>query len=495
MRPDEFRVADPDALLSSTALRAIVERATDAIFVVDRQGTIRMANAATRALIGLPQHSLVGRAALPFVDTADQLRAEAEVWTAIEGTPRRFECGVLRADGARRLVSVAASAAVEEGEVTGALVVARDVTEERERAEALERAEARYTRLFETAEDAIATIDEEGRVTSVNRSLEEVTGLTREAMVGRPFIEFIDPAERAAMWQVFAATLRGEKPYREMRFTRGDGTQGVSTVRAAPIVEHGRVTGVLAILRDVSEEHGLVAQVVRREKLAALGEIVGGVAHEINTPLTGILAFAQLMLARGPLDAGQRQAAETIAAEAKRAARIVGKLLTFARQAPPERAPTCVNQLLSDTIELRRLALRDGGVVLEVDLEPSMPTTWADAGQLQQVFHNLLANAEQAVSEVEGERRITVRSRRRGDGIVVAIGDSGRGIAPEHLPHIFNPFYTTKPRGIGTGLGLSISDGIVREHDGSLHVHSEPGRGALFEVHLPIVTPPVTAQS
>ncbi len=487
------RGTDPVALLGAAALRAIVERASDAIFVIDPAGVFRMANAATGVLAGLTPRALRGLAALPFIDTPDQLRVDAEMRAVLAGADRRFECAVLGADGVRRIVSVAASPAVEGGAISGALCVARDVTEERAQAEALERAEARYTRLFEAAEDAIATLDEEGHITSVNRSLEEVIGRTRTEMVGRHFADFVDASERAAMWEVFTATLRGDKPYRELRFTRGDGTHGIATVRAAPVVESGRITGVLAIMRDVSDEQRLMEQVVRREKLAALGEIVGGVAHEINTPLTGILAFAQLMLARGALDGEARQAAETIAAEAKRAARIVGKLLTFARQTPPERAPVDLNQLVGDTVELRRLALRDGGVQLEVVLDAAVPVTWADAGQLQQVLLNLLANAEQAVTGA-AERRITVHTRRQGEAVVVSVADTGRGIAPEHRAHIFNPFFTTKPRGIGTGLGLSISDGIVREHDGLLRVESEPGRGACFEVVLPVVVPPQPEQ-
>lgn len=485
----------PAGLLRSAALRSLVAGASDAIYVIDADGIVLMANPATGALLGLPAEELVGRTALVYVDTPDQAHVDREMRRVLVGEPRRLECAVIRADGARRLISVAATPALDLGTVRGALCIARDVTEERAQAEALERAESRYTRLFEVAEDAIATIDESGVLTSVNRALEEVTGRDRTQMVGRHFIDFVDPPERASMWQVLAATLAGERPYRELRFTRRDGRRGIATVRAAPIVEHDRVVGGIAIIRDVSEEHRLVEEVVRREKLAALGEIVGGVAHEINTPLTGILAFSQLLLARGAPDDASRHAAETIVAEAKRAARIVGSLLTFARQTPTDRSRTDVNLLLGQTVELRRLVLGQSGISLEADLDPQVPVTWADAGQLQQVFLNLIANAEQAVSGVEGTRRIVVRSRRQGEGIVIGVSDSGRGIAPEHLPHIFNPFYTTKPRGVGTGLGLSISDGIVREHGGTLRVHSEPGNGALFEVLLPVVSPPVTASA
>lgn len=475
----------------ASELRLILEGADDAIYLVDRSGLVVGANGATAELLGVAGDQLVGRNIWPFLDPADTHKVEEHVKAVLGGARRRYECAIVRADGRRRLVSISNTPMLEDGQVSHVLGVARDVTTERERASALERAEERYTRLVESAEDAIVTMDEEGNFTSVNRSAEAMAGRARDQLLGTHFIEYVDPSERTAMWQVFAATLAGARQRRDVRYTAADGRAGVATVITAPIVEGERVTGVLAIARDVTDEHRLVEQVVRREKLAALGELVGGVSHEINTPLTGILAFSQLLLAQGALDAEGRHAAESIANEAKRAARIVGKLLSFARQSPPERLPTDLNQVLQDTLELRRYPHRVQGITVEVDLDPALPVTWADPSQLQQVFLNLISNAEQAVADSAGERRITVRTRREPDGLVVSIADTGRGIAPEHLPHIFNPFFTTKPRGIGTGLGLSISDGLVREHDGTLRVHSVLGQGALFEVHLPRLTPRV----
>jgi two-component system NtrC family sensor kinase len=482
------QAADHGIAAAEARYRELVEVASDAIYTLDPRGVMTSVNAALAELLGTPRELLVGRSLLPFLDPADQSRVRAHLADVARGLRRRYECQVVRTDGTRRLVGVSLSPLRVEDRVEGILAVARDVTDERERSAALERAESRYARLVESADDAIVTMDEEGVVTSVNRSLEYVSGRDRGELVGRHFTDLVEPAERANMWRSFVATLGGERQLRELRFTHRDGRAGVAAVRTAPVTERGRVTGVLAIARDVTDERALLEQLVRIEKLAALGELVGGVAHEINTPLTGILAFSQILLTRtdGP-DA--RHAAESIGREAKRAARIVGQLLTFARQNPPERLPTDLNQILRDTVELRRYPLGQQGIALHVDLDPRLPVTWADPFQLQQVFLNLLANAEQALADVGVDRRVTIRTGREGDALLVSIADSGRGIAPEHLPHIFNPFYTTKPRGIGTGLGLSISHGIVREHEGSLRVHSEPGHGARFEVRLPIVSP------
>jgi PAS domain S-box-containing protein len=490
---DEARARD-EVAAANARYRDLVDVAADAIWTLDRRGLFTSVNPATLELTQSTQAEMLGRSAIPFLDSDDQSRASHHIQLVLQGTRQRYECQVLRRDGTRRLVSVANSPILRKGEIVGVLGVARDVTEERAQAAALERAEARYTRLVESAEDGIATMDEEGNLTSVNRALERVSGRPRAALLGTHFTELIAPAERAIMWRHFAATLGGARQRSEMRFTGPDGRSRIATVLSAPIVEHGRISGVLAMARDVTDERMLFDQVMRREKLAALGELVGGVAHEINTPLTGILAFAQILVARSGgkgADPEARQASESIVHEAKRAARIVGKLLTFARQNPPERLSTDINQVVEDTLELRRYPLRVQEIELIVELDRSLPTTWADPFQLQQVFINLLANAEQAVSGIQGPRQITVRSRREGEHLVAEFRDSGSGIAPEHLPNIFNPFYTTKPRGIGTGLGLSIADGIIREHHGTIRVHSESGKGAMFEVVLPVIAPPV----
>ena len=486
---DEARARN-EAAAANARYRNLVEVASDAIFTLDGQGVFTAANLATETLLGIARGALLGRSIVPFLEPAETAELRANFTSAFGGSAERYECHVVRPDGTRRLVSVSNTPIKRGARVIGVLGVARDVTDDRARTAALERAEARYTRLVESAEDAICTADEEGNFTSVNRALEHVMGRNREALLGTHFTELVHADERGELWLMFVASLRGERQRREMHFTRADGVERVATVITAPIYEHGQVSAVLAIIRDVTEERMLLEQVVRREKLAALGELVGGVAHEVNSPLTGILAFGQILQMESTANEESRRAADTIVSEAKRAARIVGKLLTFARQNPPEKMRTELNQVLQDTIELRRYPLKMQQIALVVEFAEDLPATWADPFQLQQVFINLLSNAEQALASSSGERRITVRTELRDGSLVTTIADTGPGIAPEHLPHIFNPFYTTKPRGVGTGLGLSISFGIVREHGGTLQLVSDAGKGAAFEVTLPVMTPP-----
>ncbi|MBX3133948.1 MAG: PAS domain S-box protein [Gemmatimonadaceae bacterium] len=483
---DEARARD-EVAAANTRFRDLAEVAADAIWMVDRRGLFTSINPATLELTGYARGELLGRSAIPLIAPEDQQAVAGHFRAVLGGKRQRYECHLVRKDGSRRLISVANSPVLMHGVVSGILGVVRDITEERARSVAIERLEARWARLVDSAEDAIATMDEHGHFTSVNRALEKVSGRPRAALIGTHFVELLRPAERAELWRVFAATLGGERQRREVNFTRPDGAQRVATVLATPIIEEGQVTGVLAVARDVTDERRMQDSLVRQDKLAALGELMSGVTNEISAPLQEILAQVAKLKTLPGADA---EVLDRVANEARRAARVVVKLQTFSHQNTADRMATDVNRVLEDTLELRRYPLAVQEIALDISLDRSLPTTWADPFQLQQVFINVLGNAEQAVARHQGERRIKVRTRSEGDNIVVEIADTGPGIAPEHLPHIFNPFYTTRPRGSGTGLGLSIADGITREHGGSLRVQSELGHGAQFDIVLPVVAPP-----
>ena len=228
-------------------------------------------------------------------------------------------------------------------------------------------------------------------------------------------------------------------------------------------------------------------KVLQREKLAALGQLLSGVAHELDNPLAGIMAFSQILLSSLDEAAEERNALVTIQKEAQRAAKIVSNLLVFARQHHPERAEIDLNRVLLDTLELRGYALRAQQIRVVTALDPALPKIWADRFQLQQAFLNLLINAEQALEAKPSDKRVVLGTRCEGSCVVASISDSGPGIPEELLGRIFEPFYSSKPEGEGTGLGLSISDSIIREHGGRIRVHSCVGEGATFSVELPLL--------
>ncbi len=247
--------------------------------------------------------------------------------------------------------------------------------------------------------------------------------------------------------------------------------------------------------RRQDDERRMAEQLRQAEKMAALGELVAGVAHEINNPLTGISAFAELLLEDG-LSAEQRESARLIKREADRAVGVVRDLLAFSRKTEPEPQPLHVDVLLEHLLRMRGYALRAAGVAVTLDLPAALPPVHGDEAKLQQVFLNLLLNAEYALRDV-AEPRLTVRARPAGAapglpagaGVVVEVSDTGAGIPPDTQARIFEPFYTTKPPGEGTGLGLSVSYGIVQAHGGEITVRSAPGAGTTFAVRLPVAPP------
>ncbi len=243
--------------------------------------------------------------------------------------------------------------------------------------------------------------------------------------------------------------------------------------------------------RSARERERVLSETVHQsEKLAALGELVAGVAHELNNPLMGISTFAQLLLDEA-LTPEQVESVRTIKVEADRAASVIRDLLAFARKTGPRQVAVDINAIVQQTVRLRGYALQSAGVEVEFDLDPALPLTTGDDQKLQQVLLNLLVNAEYAMrgSEV---RRLTLRSslgpseRGARDRLIVEVTDTGVGMAPDISKHIFEPFFTTKPLGVGTGLGLSVSYGIVSAHGGTLNVRSEPGAGATFTLSLPV---------
>ena len=491
---DERRALDAVAH-SEARYRNLFETASDAIYTLDGHGSCTSVNEATCRLIGLTRQELLGRSIIPLIAPEDLARVTELFLAARAGEPKRYECVLVRPDGERRQLSVTNTPIRRGSDVVGVLGVARDVTVDREREAALLRSEARYTRLVESAPDGIFTVDEAGRFTSLNRALEVSVGRPRDALLGALFTDVCDPRDRDAMWQIFTATLHGARQRAEVRYL---GPEGVTDERWAqvmttPVIEDGQVVGALAVVRDVTDEKRLTAQLLQQEKLAAIGQLVSGVAHELNNPLAGVMAFSQILAASPEIGEEERASAETIVHEAQRAAKIVSNLLTFARQHHPERCETNVNDVLADTLELRRYALRVAGVEVTAHLDDRVPPTWADPFQLQQVLLNLIGNAEHALDEWQGPKRITLRTSWSGDAadpIVITVADTGPGIAPEHAARVFNPFFTTKPVGQGTGLGLSISHGIVREHGGRIRVDPGPGVGATFHIELPVVEPP-----
>jgi two-component system, NtrC family, sensor kinase len=266
---------------------------------------------------------------------------------------------------------------------------------------------------------------------------------------------------------------------------RADGSEFPATVTLGQIRDdHANIVGQVVSVRNTTEERRLAELMLQTEKLAAIGELVAGVAHELNNPLTGISTFAQLLLEER-LGEEQLDAVRNIKRESDRAVSVIRDLLVFSRKSEPRYGEVDLRSLIEQTLRLRSYTLQSAGITVEKDIDPNLPTVLGDDRKLQQVLMNVIVNAEYAMHRTDA-RRLVVRAKRDTTRVVVEIVDTGVGMPPEVVKHVFEPFYTTKPVGVGTGLGLSVSYGIVQAHGGSIEVYSTAGLGTTFRVSLPL---------
>jgi PAS domain S-box-containing protein len=344
-----------------------------------------------------------------------------------------------------------------------------------------------YRRLKEFHEDvvtgspaAIAATDDEGRISSVNPAFERLFGGGDAALVGRPASEVLPEEVRAA-----AAPARVEVTLA--------GATRVLDVAASPFpgAREGSAARVW-VLSDATEVARLEKSLAERDRLSALSNLSAGVAHEVNTPLTGVASFARLLLDETPADDPRRPIVEKIERQAFRAARLVGSLLDLARGRPRDLSPLEPGDLVREACRALEDDFKGRNVSLGVDLPPSLPLVLGHGDALVQVLVNLLKNAIDAVSlPREGHRgpgSVRIAAGCSGGNILFTVDDDGPGLTPEEQAKIFAPFHTTKVRQGGVGLGLAIAGDIIRAHGGSLAVDSSPGRGARFTVTLPAHT-------
>ncbi|HTS87963.1 MAG TPA: PAS domain S-box protein [Gemmatimonadales bacterium] len=453
----------------------LVETAHDAIILAGSDGRVLSANPAAAELFGVPEPALAGQS-LDLLLPDDTIRG-----TPDPGASRRYRSLIRRPDG-MRIAEVSRASLEERGTPAGTVAVARDVTRERLAAEALRRSERRFRALFNRAPLAIFTLDPNGRFLSANRAALRLAGLVTPRP-GPRLADFVLKADWPSLQEELGRSYRGETRDFGFRFARSDGVIRQASAVAVPVDERGGARAVLAIARDVTDEVELRERLNHSEKMAALGGLVSGVAHELNNPLAGIAAMAQALQFEGGTSSDVAQGLDTMRREAMRAARIVNDLLTFARLRPIERQETDLNVIVRDTFAATP-ALAEHGVVWTLGLDPTLPTVTGDPDQVRQVVTNLLVNAAQAM-ETMPRRDATVRTWWDAGWAGFEVLDSGPGIPAEALSRVFEPFFTTKAQGQGTGLGLSISHGIIRAHGGEIHGENRPEGGARFAFRLP----------
>jgi PAS domain S-box-containing protein len=340
-------------------------------------------------------------------------------------------------------------------------------------------------KILNNTQSFILVSDTAGLITYANRRWSEA-GFEQRELLGRPLLTLAAPDCLPPLSGALQTILLGgQVDNLELHIMRGNGAIGQFSVNLSPMRdEQGNINSIVVVMTDITDSAGLRDKLVHAEKLAAVGQLVSGVAHEVNNPLTAILGFADLLLENPDIPETARKDLRVIFQEAQRTKTIVQNLLSFARQMPPQRNAVQLNLILRRTIQLRSYDFNSHGVDIVEQFDDALPDVIGDAHQLQQVFLNIVNNAYDAVHEIGRPSRIEIMTTKAGDSVEVSFRDNGYGIS--HPDRIFDPFFTTKEVGKGTGLGLSICYGIVKEHGGEILCHNNPdGEGATFIVRLP----------
>ena len=307
-------------------------------------------------------------------------------------------------------------------------------------------------------------------------------GATYEA-----FLNSVHPDDRAFVQKCMNEALYENKPYNiEHHILLPDGSvRYVQTMGEVVLDKDRKPVRMLGTMQDITERREMERHLMLTERLISLGELISGIAHELNNPLTGIIGLSELLLEKDVPD-DVKEDLKLIDKEVKRTASIVRSLLTFARKQESEKKPVNMNKAIEDVLKLRAYEQKVSNIKVDTRFAPDLPEVMSDSLQLGQVFLNIIINAEYFMTQAHGRGTLTVTTEQDGDIVRAAFTDDGPGIAPEVLPRIFDPFFTTKPLGEGTGLGLSIAYGIVAAHGGKIYAESELGKGATFIVELPL---------
>ena len=452
----------------------------DLIVVHDPANVIIRANRSAADALGCVPSELVGKS----TEVLKQIAPDASgVACPFCSEKENGEKDLVISAGARSLLISTSRIGAEEGSRT--IHVLKDITEQRRYQMQLQRERDFNTKILNSTQSMIVVLDTAGLVSFANRRCYE-SGYTKENLLGQRFSELIPGERKKAFERAFENAVHGiasenlELPLRRENRNTGQFSLTFSPMRD----ERGRVNSIIVVITDITDAAVLQAQLRHSEKMAALGQMVSGVAHEINNPLAAIVGYSDLLLEDANVPQASKDELRIISVEAERAKEIVQNLLRFARQMPPKREGVDVHKVLQQVLQLRTCGAAGEGVEVIERFGKSLPNIFGDAQQLQQVFLNILNNASDAIHETGRPGRIEIETGQRNGWVEIAVRDNGSGISD--TARIFEPFYTTKEVGKGTGLGLSICYGIVREHGGDIFCkNNADGEGCTFVVQLP----------
>jgi len=482
---------------SEARYRRIVETTSDGILTVDRGAVVTFVNGPCADMLGYAPHEILGRSMFDFVPDATRARAERRFENSGKGDSEESEVMCLRKDGSVLWALLKSSPIRDaDGAYIGTLAMMSDRTRHRAAEEAVRKSEEQYRQIVENTTDGIIKIDARVQIVFVNRRFAEMLGYEPHELAGVNAFTLMSLASRVATTEAFRERRAGSRAAVDSAFRHRDGTEVAVCITGTPLYEAGgRYVGSLGVVRDVTEEKKLQSQLMVSDRMASVGTLAAGVAHEINNPLAAVIANLDYIVdrlgeTRGSADAWLREEVKAPLDEAREAAQrvrfIVRDLKIFSRSPGEEPAGTAdVHAIMESSLRMAWNEIRHRAQLVKD--YAVLPGVQANEGRLGQVFLNLLVNAAQALPEGQAERNtIHVRTRQDGDRVIIEVSDTGPGIPAAIIGRIFDAFFTTKEVGMGSGLGLAICQRIVTDMGGALTVSSEVGVGTMFRVSLRI---------
>jgi PAS domain S-box-containing protein len=486
---------------SERRFRSLVQNSSDLVTIVAPDGIIQYASDSAERIVGYSPRELVGTSLLEYLSQDDVAAVRSLLQNAngkVSSTGPVEFC-MLRSDGTPVWLEAVGTNLLTDATIQGIVLNTRDVSERKRADHALRESEERYRDLFDNASDLVCMAAPNGALLYVNKAWQEGTGYGADEIGRMQLLEIIHPDCRALYGSVVERVLAGERlDHVELVFVPKAGAPITVEGNLSCTFKDGQPSVVRGIYRDVTERKRVEEHLRRAERMQAAGKLAGGVAHEVNNMMTGVIGFSEFVLRTLETDDPRRADVEEVIRAGTRAADVTRQLLAFTRQQFLQPQVIEINTVVSEMEKMLRRSLGEDKQ-LELRLSPRAGQIRADRGQLEQVLINLLLNARDAL---EAHGRVTIETGASewdaayaerhggvdiplGRYVMLAVSDTGCGMNADVQERIFEPFFTTKPVGQGTGLGLSTVYGIIKQSEGFVWVYSEPGEGTVFKVYLP----------
>ncbi len=470
----------------------LIENSPDAIVSIAKGGSIIIFNSAAERLLGYEKAEVVGKKNIAdLYPRGEARRIMRDLRSNDYGSPgvlQKRDLVVLDKYGKEIPVCISASLLYQAGQEVGSVGIFTDLREIRGLEKQVIRNLQLTDNLIENSPSATIYIRKGGEIDIFNAAAENLTGYNKEEVIGGLDVrDLYKPGEAEQIMKDLRSEAFGRPGIleRDMVWLDKNRVEVPISLHGTLLYEDGKEIGSLGIITDQRERRSLERQLLHSEKLASLGQLAAGIAHEINQPLTGILTFAHLLRKKFQDDEATHEDLGIIVRETTRISKIVQGVLDFSRETPMHRKPCRIDELLDQTLEIVTGQHRFFGITLNKEYDPSIPKVAVDSNMMEHVFMNIILNA---LDSMKGSGILTVRTRKAYDWIEVGFVDTGHGIPEEILDKIFDPFFSTKysTEGVGMGLGLAVAHGIMKNHNGDILVSSKVGSGSTFTIRLPL---------